>query len=137
MTTEAITVHVPHPLLSRFEERARQAHRTVEEELMEALATAVSLADDPLPTEVDDVLGRLDEMPDDTLWELARTSHLSSVASAHLEELHQKRQREGLTADDQAMVDALMHQYERALIVRAEAMARLSARGHDIAPLLE
>jgi hypothetical protein len=107
-----------------------------EEELVEALAEAVSRADDPLPPEVEDVLASLDAMPDDALWQLARASRLSPSAAALLEELNQQRQREGLTAGEQRLVEALVHQYERALLVRAEAMARLKERGQDIAPLL-
>ncbi|HWE63594.1 MAG TPA: hypothetical protein VHB98_17920 [Chloroflexota bacterium] len=136
MTTESITVRVPHPLYSRLEERAKQTQRSVEEELVEALAEAVSRADDPLPPEVEDVLASLDAMPDDALWQLARASRLSPSAAALLEELNQQRQREGLTAGEQRLVEALVHQYERALLVRAEAMARLKERGQDIAPLL-
>lgn len=136
MTTESITVRVPHPLYSRLEERAKQTHRSVEEELVEALAEAVTRADAPLSSGVEDVLASLDAMPDDGLWQLARASRLSPAAAAHLEELNQKRQREGLTADEQRMVEALVQQYERAMLVRAEAMARLKERGQDIAPLL-
>jgi len=136
MTAESITVHLPHPLYARIEERAKQTRRSVEEELVEALAGAFSPADDPLPTDVEDVLASLDSMSDDSLWHLARTSRLSPPAAALLEWLNGKRQRESLTADEQRMVEALVQQYERALLVRAEAMARLEGRGQDIAPLL-
>jgi hypothetical protein len=137
MTTEAITVHVPQPLFARLEERAKQTQRSVEEELVEALAEALAIADEPLPAEVEEVLASLDTLPDDALWQLARTSRLSAPAAAHLEELNQKRQREGLTAEEQRMVDALVQEYERAMLVRAEAMTRLKERGQDITPLLE
>ena len=60
-----------------------------------------------------------------------------SDAAAHLEELNHKRQREGLTAEERQMAEALRHQYERAMLVRAEAMAKLKERGHDISALLE
>ena len=83
MTTESITVRVPHPLYSRLEERAKQAQRSMEEEVVGALAEAVSLDDDPLPSEVEDVLASLDTMPDDALWQLARTSRLYSRLEEH------------------------------------------------------
>jgi hypothetical protein len=75
-------VRVPHPLYSRLEERAKQTQRSVEEELVEALAEAVSRADDPLPGEAADVLASLDTMPNDALWQLARTSQLSPAPRA-------------------------------------------------------
>jgi plasmid stability protein len=137
LTTEAITVQVPRTLYARLEERARQTHRSMEAELVEALAEALAVADDPLPAEVEDVLASLDTVPDDVLVQLACTSRLSMPAAAHLEEPNQKRQREGLTADEQQMVDALVQAYDRAMLVRAEAMARLKERGQDITALLE
>jgi len=137
MAVESVTVHVPHALYARFEERARQTQRSVEEELVEALAGAVSLDDDSLPSDVVAALQPLDTMSDEALWQLARTSHLSPAAAAHLEELNHKRQREGLTAEERQMAEALRHQYERAMLVRAEAMAKLKERGHDFSALLE
>ncbi len=53
------------------------------------------------------------------------------------EDLSHKSQSEGLTGDEQRMVEALLQQYERLLLVRAEALARLKERGCDVAPLLE
>jgi len=128
---------VPHPLYSRLEERAQQTQRSVEEELVEALAEAVLRADAPLPVEAEALIDSLDARSDDALWQLARASRLSPAAAAHLEELNLKRRREGLTGDEQQIAEALVHQFERAVLVRAEAMARLKERGEDIAALLE
>jgi hypothetical protein len=136
MTTDSITGHVPHPLYERLEQRALRTRRSVEEELVEALAEAISFADAPLPVEVENLVDSLDAISDGSLWELARTSRLSPAAAAHLEELNLKRGREGLTGDEQRMAEALVRQYERAMLLRAEAMVRLKERGQDIAPLL-
>jgi uncharacterized protein YnzC (UPF0291/DUF896 family) len=137
MAVEAVTAHVPHALYVRFEERARQTQRSVEEERIEALAEAVSLDDDSLPSDVVAALQPLDTMSDEALWQVARTSHLSPAAAAHLEELNHKRQREALTSEERQIAEALRQQYERAMLVRAEAMAKLKERGHDISALLE
>jgi plasmid stability protein len=137
MMTDFMTVHVPHALYTRLEERARQTRRSVEEELIEALAEAVSLTDEPMPTDVASVLSSLETMPDDALWQVALDSHLSPTAVAHFEELNNKRQREGLTEEERYIAETLLRQYERALLVRAEAMARLKERGRDITLLLE
>jgi plasmid stability protein len=135
--TDSMTVRVPHALYTRLAERARQTQRSIEDELIETLAEAVSPADEPLPTDEAAVLNSLDTMPDDALWQLARTSRLSPAAAILLEELNQKRQCEGLTADEQQIAEALLHQYERAMLVRAEAMAQLTDRGQDITQLLD
>jgi hypothetical protein len=53
-----------------------------------------------------------------------------------LEELHLKRQREGLTEGEEQTAAALLRQYERALLVRAQAAALLHQRGHKVEELL-
>ncbi len=136
MAIESLTVRVPHDLYTRLEERAQQTRRSVEEELVEALAEAVPLNELPLPADVAAAVTVLDAMPDDALWETARTSHLSLAAAAFLEELNHKRQREGLNVEETQIAETLLQQYERALLVRADAMVRLKERGHDISPLL-
>jgi len=92
--------------------------------------------DASLPVEIEDLIDSLDARSDDDLWQMAQASRLSPAAATHLEELNLKRQREGLTGDEQRMVAALVHQYERAMLVRAEAIVRLKERGQDVAPLL-
>ncbi len=131
-----MNVHVPQALYSWLKERAQRTQRSVEEELVEVLVGAVALEDDRIPTDVANELRSFDTMSDDALWQVARTSHLTPAAAAHLEELNLKRQREGLNAEEQQIAETLLHQYERALLVRAEAMARLKDRGHDISSLL-
>lgn len=136
MAVESVTVRVPRELLTHFQERAQHTQRTVEEELVEALASIV-LDDDTLPADVAAALAPLATMSNDALWETSRDSHLSPAAAAHLEELNQKRQREGLTDEEQHLVDTLLHQYERLMLVRAESLAHLKERGRDISSLLE
>jgi len=71
-----MTVHVPHVLYTCLEECARQTRRSVEDELIDVLAEAFSLADDRLPKDTVSVLSSLETMPDDALWQVARDSHL-------------------------------------------------------------
>ena len=137
MAGESVTVQVPRELYVRLQERAQHAQRSVEDELADVLAEAVVVDDESLPDDVAVILAALDTMPDDALWEVARTSHLSPAAAAHLAELNDKRQREGLTGEEQQIVETLLHQYERSMLVRADALARLKEHGQDISTLLE
>lgn len=137
MITESVTVRVPHEIYARLEERARQTRHSVEDELIGALAEAIPLDDAPLPADIADTVAAFNTMSDSALWQVAYTSHLSSAAAAHLGELNDKRQREGLTTEEQLIADALLRQYERAMLVRAEAMVRLKERGLDISGLIK
>jgi hypothetical protein len=67
-------------------------------------------------------------MLDDTeLWRAAHTRLPSDVA-ARLEELHLKRQRVGLTEPEVREAAVLAQQYERSMLVRAQAAALLKQR---------
>ena len=52
--------------------------------------------------------------------------------STELEELHFKRQREGLTANEAERAAELVRQYDRKMLLRAEAALLLKERGHDV-----
>jgi hypothetical protein len=62
-------------------------------------------------------------------------THLPADAAARLEELHLKRQREGLTEQQENEAAALIRQYERVMLIRAQAAALLKQRGHDVTGL--
>lgn len=49
--------------------------------------------------------------------------------------MNDKRQRKGLTTEEQHVAETLPRLYERTLLVRAEAPARLKERRQDITPL--
>jgi hypothetical protein len=52
-----------------------------------------------------------------------------------MENLHLKRQREGLTEVEAQSLVGLVRQYERAMLVRAQATVLLKQRGHDVSEL--
>jgi len=74
-------------------------------------------------------------LDDEALWRAARGS-LPAAAATQMEDLHLKRQREGLTDSEVKTLDGLVRQYERTMLVRAQAAALLKERGHDVSQLL-
>ncbi len=134
MTVHAVTLNLPQALYKRLERRAAQARRTVEDELIEVVAAAVPVGDE-LPPDLDEALSPLALLDDEALWRAAR-SHLPAETAARLERLHLKRQREGLTSAEARTLNNLMRQYERAMLVRAQAAALLKQRGYDVSDLI-
>jgi plasmid stability protein len=134
MTSQSVTLNLPGPLYDRLKRRAEQSHRTVEAELLEVVASAVPVADD-LPVELAEAISPLALLDDETLWRAAR-SHLPTEAAERMECLHLKRQKEGLTEIETQTLAGLVRQYERAMLVRAQAMALLKERGHDVSEFL-
>jgi plasmid stability protein len=134
MTTQSLTLHVPESLFSRLKERADQSHRSVEAETLEVLATAVPPAEE-LPADFAEALDPLALLDDAALWEAARRRLAPEVAT-QLDELHLKRQREGLTEAERQTLATLVRRYELIMLVRAQAAAFLKQRGHDVHELL-
>jgi hypothetical protein len=130
MSSELLTVAVPENLLTRIRDRARQANRTVEAEVLDVLAGAIRGADE-LPADLRAALDALDLL-DDAALRRAFDSRLSAEASAELEVLTFKERRAGLTPVDESRRRDLIRQYERAMLVRARAAALLRQRGHEV-----
>jgi len=123
MPSQSLTLNIPGHLYERIRERAERGQRSVEDETLELLTAAVP-NEEALPGDVLAEVEELQHLDDDGLWRAAR-SHLAADAARELESLHFKQQRDGLTALEQETADALLRQYERAMVVRARATALL------------
>jgi plasmid stability protein len=134
MSNHVVTLNLPGALYDRAKRRAEKANRPVEAELLDVLTAALPATDD-LPPDLAAAIGPLPQLDDDSLWRAAR-SGLASEVAAHLEALHDKQQREGLSDAEAQTVANLISQYERAMLVRARAAALLKQRGHDVSQLL-
>jgi hypothetical protein len=135
MAVQAVTVNLPGPLYERLARRATRTHRTVEAELVDAVAT---LPDEPdeLPTDMAEAIAALHLLGDEDLWRAARQT-LAPGKAADIEELHLKRQREGLSAAEIEALATLMNEYTRIMLVRSRSAALLKQRGHDVSGLLQ
>lgn len=134
MSTQTLTLQLPDILYRQLKARAAQTQRTVEDEALDVLVAAVPVAD-TLSAELDAAISALAVLDDGALWRAAR-SNMSASDAEELEELHFKRQREGLTEAEAQRASALVRHYERTMLVRAQAAALLKQRGHDVASLL-
>jgi plasmid stability protein len=134
MSVQPVTVNLPTTLYSRLRRRAEQSRRTIEAELLDVVTTAVPVADD-LPADLTEAISPLALLDDAELWRAAR-SRLADETAAQLEDLHLKRQRDGLTPAEEQTLAGLVRQYERVMLVRAQAAALLKQRGHDVTELL-
>lgn len=88
-----------------------------------------------LPRHLDAAIAPLALLDDEALWQAARTSVPTDIAS-ELEELHLQQQREGLSDREAARGAMLLRHYERTMLVRAEAARLLHERGRDVSSLL-
>jgi uncharacterized protein YnzC (UPF0291/DUF896 family) len=158
MPAKTLTVAVPEPLLKELRGRARRAKRTVEAEVLKLISDAVTAGDQPpangaghdrngrvivagpqedeaLPADIQAAIAEVERL-DEAGLRRAVADVLSTKEVRRLEALNRKAQKEGLTAAEAKQRDELSHRYEKALVVRAKALAELHKRGVDGADLL-
>ncbi|MCX4247999.1 hypothetical protein [Paraliomyxa miuraensis] len=126
---------LPGPLYERLAQRAIRTHRTVEAELVEAVASVVEEPDE-LPADLAEAVDALHLLGDEELWRAARHGIAPEKAST-IEELHLKRQREGLSVSEIEALATLMKEHTRIMLVRSRAAALLKQRGHDVSGLCD
>ncbi len=130
----AVTLHLPAPLYGHLKRRADESRRSVEAELLQVVETAIP-REEALHPELAVAVSELAHLSDEKLWSAART-RLTRETSAQLESLHFKQQSEGLSEEEEATDARLLREYERVMLVRAEAARLLKDRGHDVSSLL-
>jgi plasmid stability protein len=134
MKMQTVTLNVPDMLYHRLQERAAQKQHSLEAEVLHVLIGAVPVADE-LPPDLTAALSPLRVLDDAALWQAA-SARLPAEVAAELEDLHLKQQRERLTDADRESLAGLVRQYERNMLVRAQAAVLLKERGHDVSPLV-
>jgi hypothetical protein len=134
MPAQAVTVSLPSPLYERLARRAQRTRRTVEAEIVDAVATLPDEPDD-LPADLAEAIAALHLLGDEDLWRAAG-QRLAGEKADRIEELHLKRQREGLSASENEELATLMTEYTRIMLVRSRSAALLKQRGHDVSGLV-
>jgi hypothetical protein len=135
MAAHPVTLRLPAPLFSYFQNRAERARRSLEAVLLEAVATVAAEEDQELSQDLSQSLADLDLLTDEELWRAAR-NRLSEDLRLKLEALNLKQQRETLTPAEKDTLGQLVHHYDRAVLLRAQALRLLKERGQDVSKLL-
>jgi hypothetical protein len=134
MPAHAITLHLPETLYKRFRQRAEWSHRSLETEILDAVASGASVEAELSP-ELIETVEAIETLGDDELWCLARKT-MSPEASQELESLHFKQRSKGLSPVEDTTRAKLIQEYERSMLIRAQAARLLKERGHDVSGLL-
>jgi plasmid stability protein len=130
MSPRTVTLQLPGPLYDHIEQRAAEAHHSIEAELLDVVAAAVPLSDE-LPPDLEDAVASLAVLSDADLLQAAKGTMPPALA-ARLEDLNWKRQATGLSHQEAAEATGLLRLYERTLLVRASAAKLLKDRGRDL-----
>ncbi len=134
MSAQAVTLHLPASLYDLLRQRAQEARQSLEAEILDVVTSAVG-PDDDLPPDLREIVAPLRRLDDQALRRAAM-DRFPEEAAARFAELNRKQQREGLTDEEVKALDHLRRGYERVMVVRAEAAALLTQRGHDASELI-
>jgi len=130
MTVQAITLNLPQTVYEQIRRAAKKAQRPVDEVLVEAV-TAFAPVIGTAPEELRTALAQMAYLNDAALWQAARAT-MSAEQREQIEALHHEQQRQGLTAEEQAVERALLALYRETVLVRAQAAVLLKQRGYDV-----
>jgi hypothetical protein len=136
MTTEMMTIQVPELLYRRLERLAALTHRPLESLVLQTLSSSIPPLPDDLPPPTRDALTALEDLGDDTLWQLTRSTfpdHQYEQFTA----LREQRRAGALTPDEQANLDRLTAEADLLTLQKAYAGVLLKWRGHRLPSLAE
>ncbi|MEI2691064.1 MAG: hypothetical protein V9H69_15670 [Anaerolineae bacterium] len=128
-----VILDLPAPLYQRVRRTAESMRRSVEDVLLDSVATALPPLTG-LPTEISDDLVSLAFLNDKALWEVARSS-LPGEHHDRLDNLLAKKGQGRLTEQEQHTLDQLVDDYEMLVLRRSQAALLLQRRGYDMSDL--
>ena len=135
MPSATVSINLPERLFQKLKRVADLTHRSVEDVAVTSLEVALP-TDQDLPADIADELAAMRLFSDKVLW-AATTPALTSPEEQHLLHLNMTASERDLTSDENAGQQRLIGVYQRSVIRRAQALAILAQRGHDISRAVE
>ena len=135
MSQQTLILNLPDDLYQRIKQHAEQSGRTLEEEAERVLAEGIP-ADEQMTPELERMLPSLALLDDAALWQAARND-LAREAAEEIRRLRAKRERKGLSDAEKQRFSDLLYQYDKGILIRAEAVVQLKERGYDVDVLLQ
>ncbi len=89
MDTETITLQVPKLIYEQYKQRAKNSHRSIEDELLKVVSEAAPSKD--LPPKLAEEIKAMELFSDKALWKAAR----SRLPATELNQLNYKQQKKG------------------------------------------
>jgi hypothetical protein len=128
---QMVTLQLPDETLQRCQRGATAARKLLEEFLVERLMEAVPPLADDLPSPLYEELEALEQLDNDTLWQVAR-SRLSPALQRQYSRLLTKNSQGTITAQEQETLRTLGEQARLLTLKTAHAYMLLKWRGHRV-----
>lgn len=132
--SQTLTITVPDSVFRKLNRMAELTYRSVDEVIVSTFEAVVESESD-LPDELIAELAAMQSYSDDGLWAATRPS-MSAYEQHRLAQLNELAGERYLTEREKAEQSDLLSAYDRSLLRRAQALALLKQRGHDVTPAL-
>ena len=117
MAVQNVTIRMSDQLYHQVEQRAGRMQRSVEEEVVAVVEDALPVLDFLL-ADIADELGQMVFLTDSELWHAAQTV-MTAGENRRMQALVLKRQREGLSPEEEIEAEQLTMRQERVMLLRA------------------
>jgi len=133
--TQTLTLTLPDSVISKLQRASALTYRSVDEIVAVAVDTTLT-AEDELPDELSAELAAMRIFSDDALWAATQPS-MSAFEQERLAQINEEAHERPLSTAEQAEQTDLLAAYHRSVLRRAQALALLKQRGHDITPAFQ
>jgi hypothetical protein len=136
MSEGTIVIHMPQPLYQRLQRFTALSRRSLESVVLQTLDANVPSLPENLPETLREIWFALENLDDDALWNIAR----STISQQHQEQyslLLEKNRIGTLTASEQTLLEKLYFEANQYMLRKAYANVLLKWRGYQLPTLAE
>jgi hypothetical protein len=131
MSSQAITLHIPQNMFSRFQRMAQVVHQPLETVVYQSLQGNLPPLIEDTPEEWRSDLTDMEQLDDADIWKVAKEP-LSQQQWTRHQELLAKNEEGTLTGSERQELQCLRSVTDRFVFRRSYALALLKWRGHTI-----
>lgn len=132
---QTLTLTLPDSIVWKLQRASALTYRSMDDIVAGAVDTTLTV-NGGLPDGLEAELAVMHLFSDDALWAATHPS-ISSFEQERLAQLNEMAHERSLLQAEEAEQQALLYVYNRSLLRRAQALALLKQRGHDISPALQ
>lgn len=127
-----VSLQIPESTYRKLERAAAVTYRSIDDIVASAIETSLPTPEG-IPSEIADKLSAMHLLSDEALWAASKPS-ISPAEQTRLQQLNHLAGERPLDQAEQDEQANLLYKYHLSVLGRAQALAILSQRGHQVSP---
>lgn len=132
---QTLTLTLPDSVVSKLQRTSEVTYRSLDDIVAGVVETTLT-ENAELPAALGAELAAMRLFSDEALWAATQPS-ISLFEQERLAQLNETAHERSLSQAEEMEQQALLNAYNRSMLRRAQALALLKQRGHDISPALQ